>query len=759
MLFPKEISIPNSALVIQVHIPRTGGTSLRLLINEVIGSQHCLMGYNGEIERKSAEELSKIRLVVGHFGYGIHRHFTKKPYYISVTRDPVDRFISTYAEFRTNENSKYHKYAAKYNINDFLKLVLDTDVQGLWQQLHNLQCRLLCGQANFEVAQRFIDEKYYLLAPFDALNDMVDMFASALGHDKLLMPHVHQTKQKMTRHSDKVKLSSQSIDTIMSSECEDVLLHSYVQGAFSEIKKAFCQARTTPIRPLVNIPRSERIPPKELRFMAESDEDFLAQGDYWANRVLELRRDATGSDPKKLLDIGCGYGRLAYGLRYHNYSGQYEGYDILSRHIAWLNENFQDERGGDYSFRYVNIYNERYNPGGDDASELILPYLAGEFDTLVSLSVFTHLYEEDLLAYFGRLAKLIQEGGIWIATFFCVEQDFSLEAQPEDSIYPLVRKISKNAYIHSEDEPLLVIAYSEPFLLEMFAREGFEVVRRRKGRWLSKENACELQDWFVLQKREANLHRPDSDRIEAISSSNANHALGIKASPLLISSRTCTICGETKFGTGPLSRLSITGVPPRCLNCDSLERHRIIRWLFQALPVGFLDWRNAIQFSRDQSICGNWFRSFEVSDFDGNNSIDLQAINRPDGVLDFISLNHVLESVPNDCLAFSELCRVLSPHGVMQICFGSPMSRELTVDLGKPQFDWKAYHLYGRDLTARLRCHDLGITVLAVEEMDPCTEVREVVHFFFKNPVDALKLRTWISTWSETAKVIDFEVA
>lgn len=217
----------------------------------------------------------------------------------------------------------------------------------------------------------------------------------------------------------------------------------------------------------------------------------------------------------------------------------------------------------------------------------------------------------------------------------------------------------------------------------------------------------------------------------------------------------CSICGGYNFGPGPNHRMSLTGKAPCCKKCGALERHRILRKIFESFPLGFFDWRNAIQFSHDKGIDENWFRTFEVSIYEGKNSIDLQAINRPDGIFDFISLNHVLESVPDDRVAFAELCRVLSPRGVMQICFGSPMSRETTVELPEPQFEWKAHHLYGRDLITRFRCHELGVNVLAVEEMDPCTGASEVVHFFFKDSSDALRVRAWIGSWSQSAQILD----
>lgn len=756
MLYSKSPAIADSSVVIEIHVPRTGGTSIRLLFNELFGSNRCLASYNGELEQKRAEQLEDIRFVAGHFAFGAHRYFTREARYISVIRDPIDRYLSTYAEFKTNPNSKYHQFAVKYDINDFLMLCLDGKIPGLLNQQNNLQCRLICGHADFQTARQYIDNEYYLVAPFLAINEMAALILAGLNRSSIKIPHVHQTQYKMAALSELASLSSSSLDIILDSEREDALLYSYVQKAFSAISHALPSSRIAipaPKRPEGSV--SENIPPQSLRFMGESDDVFLTHADYLANHVLKLAQREPDTPPRNILDVGCGYGRLAYGLRRQEYCGKYEGFDILMPHIDWLNDNFIDSRGGAYSFRHVNIYNERYNPKGNALATVTLPYATGEFDTLVSLSVFTHLYEDDLSVYFKRLAELVGEGGIWVATFFSIPEGFSLDSSQEGATFPLTKQISQNAYIHDPKEPLFVIAYNEAFLLKMFAKEGFEIISQRKGRWLTNDNALELQDWFVLRKRCGSKIQPTN------LPTPSNHDLFSERSPgklefnSPISRVTCPICGGNEFGPGPQGRMAATGTAPCCMKCGSLERHRIVRQIFHALPIGFLDWRAGIQFSNDQGIDGKWFRTFKVSIYGGEYSIDLQQIGLPTSSIDFFSLNHVLESVKDDKLAFKELVRVLSPNGFIQICFGSPFSRAETIDLAEPQFEWKAHHHYGRDLLTRFNCRELDLTVVVIEETDRCTGVLEPVHFFFKNPADASRLRNWVSNWSETARILD----
>lgn len=216
-------------------------------------------------------------------------------------------------------------------------------------------------------------------------------------------------------------------------------------------------------------------------------------------------------------------------------------------------------------------------------------------------------------------------------------------------------------------------------------------------------------------------------------------------------SAACSICGNPTLNPGPMGRMAVTGAPPHCPRCESLERHRVIHKLMRAFPNGFLNWRWGIQFSPDASVEKKWFRSLEQSHFGGNNDIDVQNISRRDGSFDFISINHVLESVPDDKKAFAELARVLSPNGFMQVTYGTVMSRPVSEDFNRPQQEWKAMRVYGRDVDARFGTKQLGLTTLVVGEIDPSTGAEEFVHFYFKAPADAERARSWLSLWSDSA--------
>jgi len=198
-------------------------------------------------------------------------------------------------------------------------------------------------------------------------------------------------------------------------------------------------------------------------------------------------------------------------------------------------------------------------------------------------------------------------------------------------------------------------------------------------------------------------------------------------------SQICNICGGTTFGAGPAGRLTADGKLPHCAGCESLERHRANRRLFESLPLGFLSWRRALQFSPDMALSPAWFRHFEVSIYEGPNSLDLQRIDRADGAYDFVSLSHVFEFVPDDHTSFKEVVRILSPAGLVHVVLSQPDSRAKSLDFAAATGTHGYFHLYGRDFGERFQLHAHGLHLLIVIGRDPATGARELTHLIARS--------------------------
>jgi hypothetical protein len=94
-------------ITVFVHIPKTAGTSVRLLFESNHKRQQLLRVYpipnnrpwsvtREELVAMPAEELADVEVVFGHLPFGIHRRLPRPCRYVTVIRHPVDRVVSHY---------------------------------------------------------------------------------------------------------------------------------------------------------------------------------------------------------------------------------------------------------------------------------------------------------------------------------------------------------------------------------------------------------------------------------------------------------------------------------------------------------------------------------------------------------------------------------------------------------------------------------------------------------------------------------------
>lgn len=89
-----------------IHIPKTGGTTLRNIIesqfqpHQICPDQYMMDRYHGLYPPPEwflnvpDDEFSKFRLLRGHYHYCMHKRFSARPKIITMLRNPVDRTIS-----------------------------------------------------------------------------------------------------------------------------------------------------------------------------------------------------------------------------------------------------------------------------------------------------------------------------------------------------------------------------------------------------------------------------------------------------------------------------------------------------------------------------------------------------------------------------------------------------------------------------------------------------------------------------------------
>lgn len=190
----------------------------------------------------------------------------------------------------------------------------------------------------------------------------------------------------------------------------------------------------------------------------------------------------------------------------------------------------------------------------------------------------------------------------------------------------------------------------------------------------------------------------------------------------------CNVCGCTTFELGPSSRTSITKRKPLCSKCNSLERHRVVRAVFDAIPQDMLRGTHCLQFSPDPALDRTRFAEFMLSVWGGANSLDMQAIALADDSVDWIYSSHVINHIPDAHRALREMLRVVG-NGCVVMSVGGTVANYHTKDSTKScggDRQWKEYGTLYADELQEVLPH---ASVLEVVAADPCSVSLDCVYF------------------------------
>lgn len=209
--------------------------------------------------------------------------------------------------------------------------------------------------------------------------------------------------------------------------------------------------------------------------------------------------------------------------------------------------------------------------------------------------------------------------------------------------------------------------------------------------------------------------------------------------PLLYQGRRleCPVCGgrfrRMRHGRG---RRDV-----QCPRCGSYERGRAL-WLFLREESGLADGGGRVlHFAPEPGVAaalralpGIDYLSADLAPGAAMEVADITAIPHPDGSFDAVVCSHVLEHVPDDRRAMSEVFRVLRPGGAAYFMQPVDFERAATyedasiVDPAERERAFNQFNhvrVYGRDVAARLQQAGFDVAERRyTEELDPAMRAR-----------------------------------
>jgi hypothetical protein len=175
--------------LIFVHIPKSGGMTLAAILQRHF-EPPAIHGHPWSDHREidlGDRDASRIRLLHGHVPYGSHELLSVPGDYITMLRDPVDRFVSLFYFIRSREQHELHPEATSMSLGEF--------AEAFEHHSRNHQTRLLSGAlddfspATLEIAKRNLDERFSWVGLTDRFDESLLLLRRRFGwHDVWYRP-------------------------------------------------------------------------------------------------------------------------------------------------------------------------------------------------------------------------------------------------------------------------------------------------------------------------------------------------------------------------------------------------------------------------------------------------------------------------------------------------------------------------------------------------------------------------------------------
>ena len=195
-------------LFIHLHIPKTGGTTLRDIIQRQYRAEKILMIPKLEeseniLKEVSTSQINQLKLIQGHLKYGLHNHFHRRAKYFAIIRDPINRVLSTYYYVLSQKNNPQNLSTSnnQMTIYDFVQ-------SGVNPFLINGQTQLISGKTGdidnpiieseelFSLAKENIENDFLFLGITEMFDETILILKNMLGWHMPYYSIANRTKKK-----------------------------------------------------------------------------------------------------------------------------------------------------------------------------------------------------------------------------------------------------------------------------------------------------------------------------------------------------------------------------------------------------------------------------------------------------------------------------------------------------------------------------------------------------------------------------------
>ena len=188
-----------------------------------------------------------------------------------------------------------------------------------------------------------------------------------------------------------------------------------------------------------------------------------------------------------VFDFGCGCGRVARQLILQQPSPKhYVGIDLHAGMIRWCRSHLQPI-APHFEFLHHDVFNVRFNPGGDKRKAASFPVADSQFTLVNALSVFTHLTQEQAVHYLRECSRILHPDGYLHASWFLFDK----------TDYPMLQTTDAALYV----------SYIDPSAAVIFDRTWVRTTARQFGLTISQIRAPQVHghQWLLIMMKRSDI--------------------------------------------------------------------------------------------------------------------------------------------------------------------------------------------------------------------------------------------------------------
>lgn len=230
-------------LIYFIHIPKTGGSTMTNIIRDHFLPSEKLAYFHNEddIQQKLKQvNLNEIKIIYGHYLFGIHEHIERPFSYFTLLRHPVERVISLYYYLKSIEGEPYEVYR-KMTLDEFIEQKIE----------ENIQTSYLSGNLSnpkLTKAMRNLRTYFEVVGTTEQFDETLYLLGKRYGWTKLCYERVNVTKSRPRIE----EVSDETIRRIKKIHNKDMLLYRFTQKLLKKHLSELDDQQLTELRDFKN---------------------------------------------------------------------------------------------------------------------------------------------------------------------------------------------------------------------------------------------------------------------------------------------------------------------------------------------------------------------------------------------------------------------------------------------------------------------------------------------------------------------------